>query len=154
MGKAVAVTWVRRRMRDFFPTHPRDREWQEGHGSREEATSAPHSWEGCLERLWDPHPGQLPAPVGLAVTWQLQQPPPEVPSDIKNFRTRWLSLSGTGQKFVWVITSLSTQTGPSTEKRDCVILRHRNRRLMGSRSNACQLLKERCEAELHTGEPL
>lgn len=152
MGKAVAVTWVRRRMTDFFPTHPRDRAWQEGHGSREERphllpTAGKVAWKGCGTLIL----GNCLLP---AVTWQLQQPPPKVPSDIKNFRTRWLSLSGTGQKFLWVITSLSTQTGPSTEKRDYVILRHRNRKLMGSMSNACQLLKERCEAELHTGEPL
>lgn len=49
-----------------------------------EVTSAPHRWEGCLERLWDPHPEQVPAPFGLAVTQQLCQIPPKVP---ENFRT-------------------------------------------------------------------
>lgn len=54
MGKAVAVTGARRRMRelDFFPTHHRDTSWQVGHGSRAERphllpTGEKLFWKGC-----------------------------------------------------------------------------------------------------------
>lgn len=45
-------------------------------------------------------------------------------------------MSGTRRRFLWITTSLPTQTGPYIGKRDCVILRNRNRRFMG--------LKEQC----------
>lgn len=90
MGKAVAVSGVRRRMKGFFLTHQGRRDMAAGQRGHIFFCF----WEGCSKRLWDPHPGHVPAPVGMLVTQQLC-----LQKSLLTLRTSELG-DGTRQKFL------------------------------------------------------